>query len=234
MSSWSRRQSRFRADPHYGQPLLEDKLQLASTLASSLFSFHLVGWLHENFHPKNIVFLASPSDRKCGISSSSSSIIREPYVVGFHKSWLAGESWETEGLEMDDGFLCYLHPRYLDTKRFSVSYDYYSFGLMLLEIGLWWPASAWARKQEYLTMNPEELRQQLVKTYVPRLGPRMGSVYQRLVELCLTDGLLVGEPSSVNGQEDQNAVGGVPGTGGVPVAILGQPFPLLNGRTAAG
>jgi len=57
-----------------------------------------------------------------------------------------GESWETEGAALDDGFLCCLHPRYLDAKRFSVVYEYYIFGLMLLEIGLWWPAPAWARK----------------------------------------------------------------------------------------
>lgn len=37
---------------------------------------------------------------------------------------------------MDRSFMNYLRPEYLQHKRFSILDDYYSLGLMLLEIGL--------------------------------------------------------------------------------------------------
>lgn len=200
---------RYEIDPYCNQPLLEDKLHLAYALASFLHSFHTIGWVHENFHPNYVVFFTSPADRERGIDPASGGLIREPYVVGLHKSRPAGDIWHTEGPTQEDPFLCYLHPEYLRNRRFRIAHDYYSFGVMLLEIGLWWPAQAWAAalrrervkkreenkkkgkedKSSDSDFNPEELRQLLIKKYVPRLGPRVGSVYRDAVKLCLTDGL---------------------------------------------
>ncbi|GAB1317158.1 Protein kinase domain-containing protein [Madurella fahalii] len=188
--------NRSRVDPHCNQPLLEDKLHLAYALASCLHSFHATGWVHENFNSNFVVFFTSPAGRERGIDPASSGMLREPYIVGLHKSRPAGDLWHTEGPAHEDPFLCYLHPEYLRSKRFRIYDDYYSFGVMLLEIGLWWPAQAWANRKGKgkgngdLDFNPEELRQQLVDKYVPRLGPRVGSVYRDIVKLCLTDGLI--------------------------------------------
>lgn len=189
---------------YVNEPLLEDKFLLAYTLASFLSDFHSIGWLHENFNTNNIVFFLSPEKEK-SIDPDSSFIIREPYVLGLHKSRPSGASWQTEGPAMDGNFLDYLHPQYLQSKRFSVMSDYYSFGLMLLEIGLWYPERGWSQQKENMTLPPEELRKLFLKRYVPRLGARMGSVYRNVVELCLNDGLDDKSPNLTDEEKERRA-----------------------------
>jgi serine/threonine protein kinase len=192
-------------DRHCMEPLLEDKLFLAHTLALFLTDFHTIGWVHENFHPNNIVFFLAPDNKK-SIDPQTSFVIRDPYIVGLQKSRPAGESWHTEGPASDRGFQDYLNPRYLQSKRFSVMDDYYSFGLTLLEIGLWFPEQGWAmQNSETKTLSPEGLRNLFLEKYVPRLGPRMGSMYREVVELCLNDGLDDG-PASATSEEKARRV----------------------------
>jgi serine/threonine protein kinase len=193
-------------DPYCRQPLLEDKFHLAHILASFLMNFHGIGWLHENFHPKNIVFFKSPENNG-SIDTSTSSIIREPYVVGLHKSRPGGESWHTEGPAQDLEAINYINPRYTQTKRFSVLDDYYSLGIMLLEIGLWYPSNVWSQKDESRRkLSPMALRDLFLKQYVPRLGPRMGSTYRSVVEICLTDGLDDGAIHATSEAKSQSIV----------------------------
>jgi hypothetical protein len=179
---------RARTERYLNQPFLGDKYRLAYMLAESLMEFHSTGWLHENFHSNNIVFFEE-TPNGCGISPAHSRIIAKPYVVGLYKSRPGGDSWHTQGPALEADFLNYQHPDYAITRHFRNGYDYYSLGLVLLEIGLWTPLKAWSDKQEYRTMTPWKFRNTLVETYVPRLGPRMGEVYHDIVKLLLTDGL---------------------------------------------
>jgi serine/threonine protein kinase len=183
------------SDPQLNQPLLGDKFRLAYLLAGFLMEFHSIGWLHENFHSNNVIFFDGPNDAR-GINAVCSAILQEPYIVGLHKSRPGGKSWHTQGPALEKDFLSYQHPDYDRTKQFRVSYDYYSLGLMLLEIGLWYPLKVWSDKPENLMLSPDEFRDFLVKRYIPRLGPKMGQVYQDVVMLCLTDGL-EGQPQKV-------------------------------------
>jgi len=177
-----------RTDQHTSQPLLGDKFRLASALAGFLAGFHGIGWLHENLHSNNIVYSALPAGvDEAGISSDSSSILPEFLVVGLNRSRPGSEAWHTQGPAEDADFTDYRHPAYQHSGRFRVGYDYYSLGIVLLEIGLWTPLAAIARRREYRTLTPEELRNTLLSSYVPRLGYRMGKLYQEAVRILLSD-----------------------------------------------
>lgn len=136
----------------------------------------------------------------------SSFILREPCIIGLHKSRPASEHWQTEGPAMDRRFMNYLRPKYLQHKRFSILDDYYSLGLMLLEIGLWYPEQGWSQQKEYKALPPEKLRELYLKRCVPRLGPRMGSVYRDIVELCLNNGLDDKSPTVKTSEEKSQRI----------------------------
>lgn len=179
-----------KTDQYMTQPILGDRFRLASMLAGFLAEFHSTGWLHENFHSNNIVFFDVPSSLEDnGISPVTSSILHEPFIVGLNRSRPGGEAWHTQGPSAEKDFLDYRHPAYQQTSHFRVGYDYYSLGIMLLEIGLWTPLAAIADRREYRTMSPSELRNTLVSRYVPRLGCKMGRTYQDVVHVLLSDRL---------------------------------------------
>lgn len=61
-------------------------------------------------------------------------------------------------------------------------YELYSFGIILIEIGLWEQISTlW--KPHY---TPERFPQKLLDGYVPKLGPKMGARYRDIVRSLLT------------------------------------------------
>ncbi|KAJ6439089.1 kinase-like protein [Purpureocillium lavendulum] len=181
---------KMRTDQHSTQPLLGDKFWLANLLAGFLGEFHGIGWLHENLHSNNIVFFNYAEDvEERGISAVTSSTLRQPFVVGLDKIRPGSESWHTQGPAEHTDFPDYRHPDYHHTERFRVSYDYYSLGLILLEIGLWTPLVAIASRKEFSTLTPHALRTVLIDRYVPRLGYRMGSTYQAVVDRLLSNKL---------------------------------------------
>ena len=179
---------------HQHRPLLGDKFRLASMLASFLREFHTIGWLHENFHSNNILFFHIKK-----MDESNHIPLDQPYIIGLHKSRPGGNAWHTEG-PSGAKFQDYQHPEYLRTKRFRLEYDYYSFGLVLLEIGFWRPLWAWSKQERCQKMNLAEFRQELVENYVPRLGAEMGAVYRDVVHFCLST-----SDSAVTNQESDGS-----------------------------
>ncbi|KAK7943797.1 kinase-like protein [Apiospora aurea] len=67
--------------------------------------------------------------------------------------------------------MTYQHPQYLEEdKRYFIQYDYYSLGMVLLEIGIWSPLQDVVRK--YLTADPKKIREKVLQDRVPLLGHR--------------------------------------------------------------
>lgn len=162
-----------------GQLPLRSKFQLAHSLALFFEEFYSVGCLHENFNPNNVIFAAGPT-----ISWS------QPYVVGFQKSRPDGQTWSTEGPSDVTKWQEYeQHPDYRRKGRFVLEYDYYSLGLVLLQIAGWTPLESWFRKTACKSMAPETFREHLRDKYVPRLAATVGEVYRDVVRTCL-DGTL--------------------------------------------
>jgi hypothetical protein len=84
----------------------------------------------------------------------------------------------------DAEFKYYRHPRYVVGQKLSRALDYYSLGVVLLEICLWDTIADLSDRDGRLR-SPDTARQTLLKSYVPQLGQRMGALYQGAVRFCL-------------------------------------------------
>ena len=113
-------------------PELGTRFDLAKAIATTIFEFHNIGWLHKNIHPKNILFWPSKDH-------DEAPDLRAPYLVGFDlsRSTQPGDvSEKPVAAEEED---LYRHPAYKgpDATGFKPSYDYYSLGILLFEIAMW-------------------------------------------------------------------------------------------------
>ena len=111
---------------------LGERFKLAQALVTTIFEIHNLGWLHKNLNAKNILFWPkSSTDKEPNLD--------KPYIVGFDVARLnrPDEISEkpTSGIEDD----LYRHPEYKgeNPKSFFPSYDFYSLGVILFEIGMW-------------------------------------------------------------------------------------------------
>ena len=113
-------------------PELGTRFDLAKAIATTVFEFHNIGWLHKNINPKNILFWPN---KDCDGAPD----LRAPYLVGFDlsRSNQSGEVSEKPVDAEEDNL--YRHPAYTrpDATGFKPSYDYYSLGILLFEIALW-------------------------------------------------------------------------------------------------
>ena len=106
--------------------------------------------------------------------------MKSPYFIGFNYSRLSLENAFSEGPGVQ---LEYQHPDYKGgRKRFCREYEYYSVGLVLLELGLWMPLADITRN---IIGDPKVLRQALLDTKVPSLSSYMGTAYAEAVAVCL-------------------------------------------------
>jgi len=176
------------------RPSLECLFCLAQSLVKSLHCFHRANWLH-NISSHNVLFFSDTQEVAAGNishdehgSSINVSGYPTPYLVGFNHSRPSDSTAFTRGpLGLDKS---YMHPEYakLPELRFRRGYDYYSVGLLLLEIGLWKPISqSGLFEADIESFVPSVLQAVWRDEAVPLLGPLMGAIYKRSVLLCLND-----------------------------------------------
>ncbi|KAK3387403.1 kinase-like domain-containing protein [Podospora didyma] len=169
------------------RPSLERLFDLVQTLVKSIHYFHRANWVHKNISSHNVVFFPDEDDWSLGESGFPT-----PYLVGFNHSRPNNPKDFTKGPEGIDK--SYMHPEYAQPPepRFRLGYDYYSAGLLLLEIGLWEPISrsSLLLKKDIEKFTPAELQALWMERAVPLLGPLMGATYKKAVTLCLNDHFL--------------------------------------------
>lgn len=175
-------------------PQLGDRFKLSSKLAISIANFHRANWLHKSISSFHITFFPPPD-------SSAIRCLTQPYIIGINHSrpndpleWTSGPADTQEAAYLD-----FQHPEYLKhPQRYRVEFDYYSLGLVLLEIGLWEPLSeitkkfsAVAKNQE--SVSPENLRETLLTDVLPALCRTVGHRYFSAVDACLRGTFLAGD-----------------------------------------
>ena len=128
-----------------GEPSEVDvRFQLVNSLAKALHEMHCTGWLHRNISSNDIFFLKTKHGS--GIESLD---LEKPYMGGFH----AARSFYEPSFSYRFEALTYKHPGYLlhrkwsehnaehgdigDKSFYMPRHDYYSMGLVFLEIGMW-------------------------------------------------------------------------------------------------
>lgn len=161
-------------------PALEDRLKLARTLTSSILVFHKIPWLHRALNASNIIFFPSNG-------SPPAEWIRHAYIVGFMHSRANEKNPFTQGPQDGKEFQNYQHPDYLRKGGvlYKPEFDYYSLGILLLEIGLWDSLSSIVASKSFRGLSNQEFRQRLLESRIPRLWQTMGSIYMNATRVCL-------------------------------------------------
>ena len=155
------------------RPSLDQVFGTALKLVNVVLTMHKASWLHKNISSYNIIFFPNRF-------SSIAEAMTEPYFIGFRYSRLNLETAFTQGPNKQ---LEYQHPEYLSgPNRFCQEYEYYSVGLVLLELSLWLPLETIT---EGIRGNPTEMLNVLLKKEVPKLKTYMGSAYEDAVATCL-------------------------------------------------
>ncbi len=164
------------------RPSLNEIFRFARELASTLFELHTVNWLHKSLSSFNI--LLAFDKRKPNLSDF--------WVIGFNRSRPSHPNEYTEGKwEKSDEMKIYQHPGYQD--RFRLEYDYYSLGLILLELGMWKTLKKMdvpldkddKAGKEDAEKTPTSSTQFFLKHLVPCLAHRTGTKYRDVVRCCL-------------------------------------------------
>ena len=125
-----RRHAEKKRDPH--PPTLGQRFKLALTLGQALQKWHCVGWVHQGIASYNIFFFKDLKTKRVDYS--------KPYLYGFCHSREEDESSSRRPDPEQEIRDIYRHPDrqgWPPRKKHQKKHDVYSFGLLLLEIGLW-------------------------------------------------------------------------------------------------
>ncbi|KAL3480746.1 hypothetical protein BJX99DRAFT_220195 [Aspergillus californicus] len=160
----------------FPMPNLETRFRLAYDLLMAVLQLRSQNMVHGNINSSNVLIfpgLINSTQNEVGLTEN----LRRPYLTSFAQ--FSGNNPSPEPLSSS----MYRHP---DDKRSmdddaAWAYDLYSLGLILMEIGLWTPISRlW--KMKY---NNSLFKQRVESMYLKKLGPKCGSAYTHMVQLCL-------------------------------------------------
>lgn len=172
-------------DRKSSRPFLGAVFRLAHTLAKGILEYHTVSWFHKDISSFNIIFF--PVDPSAEAMQSAFDM---PYIIGFNHSRQSKETAFTQGPFISPESRHYVAPEYLSHRapRYQWRYDYYSVGMVLLELGLWRCVSDWTTEPKWrkLGLSPLALRDKILQELVPRLGNAMGRSYYEAVTACLS------------------------------------------------
>lgn len=170
-------------------PDLNDRIKLATTLAVALLSLHSLDWLHKSLCSNNILFFPSPFAASATTATASAALVPDitnPFLIGFDASRPDLDTEMSVASKNPSILDLHRHPQSLSglsRRPYCKSYDIYSLGLVLLEIGDWKVLQTYYRPH----YSAERWRDRIIlPQLVPRLGTKVGRLYRVLVERCLT------------------------------------------------
>ena len=171
-----------------GRPYLGQRFDIARAVVSCISFCHASSWLHRGINSFNIIFLTS--------TIPIAPHARLPYIIGFNHSREDEENALSYGPPAERSLIPYLHPDYIARRRFRRLFEYYSVGMVLLEIGLWRTLAS--IQDEHALYSSKAMRTELISRYAPRLLYSMGEIYYRAVVSCLD-----GDLGSLDSTEDE-------------------------------
>jgi hypothetical protein len=196
----------------FSRPRLDQRFDLARSLATALHRLFVSRWYHKNLNSKNILFFArnETSGLKAGkeatVTDEYISHISHPFLSGFDYARPDSPDEMTIKPEVDEFCDRYRHPKctHPDSRgviRYSRQFDIYSLGVLLMELGRWETVDRMhkdytaqrkkSRERPLATILPSslpEFQQHLRTRCVESLGFRMGKIYTEAVRFCLDDG----------------------------------------------
>lgn len=177
-------------------PELGEKIILAKTIVACVQSLHTFGWVHKSISSLNVLLFYNPTRGLIDIDFG------KPFITGLDYSRRDGKGEYSQGhlhtanpgSNSDFINTCkeYLHPDYrlgsltnAGKTQFSLSFDYYALGLLLLEIGTWTSLSNIYESSRRVNHSPRDLWQEYIRYCDEHLGKAMGSIFQSVTKRCL-------------------------------------------------
>lgn len=160
-------------------PGLENRYRLALNVALSVMHLHEMNITHQDINSNNLLFFLDKVSLASRERVWKGAVIRKPYLTGFHPR-VSGSSNQ----DVDKSAECYRHPMLAgDSKAtFEQAHDYYSLGLILLEIGLWMPVQKFWKSR----YKPGDFKARLQDIYLKKLSAKCGDGYMNAVRFCMT------------------------------------------------
>jgi len=159
---------------------LGERFQLAYKLVNCIEKLHIVGWLHKNINSRNVVFFVEERS-----TTTVANIFLNPYMINFRYSRSSTEVCQTERPDIGLALQHYQHPDYSPSEDYRETFDYYSVGILLLELGSWTTLDIYLSHNRALKSNPSAFRHELINKYAPRLDSIMGATYRDVTLACL-------------------------------------------------
>lgn len=161
---------------------LDQRYRLALHLSTAVLFLHGSDYLHKNISSESVIMLFNAQNDS---SLKFPNALGMPYLVNFEliRSFaLASHPMEPPS---DWKARIYIHPARQGPRprSFIKSYDIYSLGVVLLELGLWRPLERF--DGELSAADPNGMQKALIKI-AQELGITMGKRYREIVQWCLS------------------------------------------------
>jgi hypothetical protein len=160
-------------------PTLAQKFAIVKDVGDAVLKWHSsANWVHQGIASYNVYFFK--------LIGSTKFDYRNPYLCGFEFSRPSGAM--SLGITVEDfDTNVYRHPDRHgspDTPH-SKEHDLYSYGVLLLEVGMWRLAANLFDETRKATLTPQKLQKYLQITARHRLPQNMGMAYERAASTCL-------------------------------------------------
>jgi hypothetical protein len=174
------------------KPTLGQRFRIAHKIGTAILKWHLVNWVHQGIASYNIVFFYDEID---GVDYDN------PYLCGFEysrKKSAPSTSRVVEQFELN----VYRHPdrQGVPNASHQKEHDIYSYGVLLLELGLWDLVQNLFRSRKEKEISPSDMGKRIQDTARKELGHYAGGAYQRATSICLHGDLGVEQDDKVNSQ----------------------------------
>jgi len=218
---------------------LNDRIVLASSIASAVLEIHSAKFVHKNIRPSNILIFDLPTNGSSSVTGYPYGIGR-PAIVGFEEARAEAEESERIGNDVWEENI-YRHPKRQGLNpnvKYSMLNDIYSLGIVFIEIALWRSSIALVTDSVTVRHNPDfwgnlyqtrckekdpekihNLYRKLAKAVVPKT---IGGKFAGVIDSCLTC-LNQGIDESTDDDAEVN------GSGAVDVAFIQRVVESLEG-----
>jgi len=170
----------------YGKPTLGQRFIVAKSIGQALLKWHTTGWVHQGIASHNVVFFRRQGSTNLDFS--------KPFLCGFEHARVVGT--QSNDRHPDHQKAEYDLYRHNDRQGEAMQthkkeHDLYSFGLLLLEIGLWDTLKrVFFHKMD---IEPAKLRGEILKRRDGLLRFDMGKAYEQATMKCITGSFRVGQ-----------------------------------------
>lgn len=117
------------------QPSLNLRVSYAVTMLETVLQLHTAGWLHKEIRSDNVLYVGS------NIAAADQELLQSPtFIAGYTYAREDEHNDFTESLALDPEADLYRHPSTVlgaCRQPYRMSFDVFSIGCVLLEIGLW-------------------------------------------------------------------------------------------------